>query len=79
MKKNELNARYQEMIQRRKEDIRQCRERGSDAAASRLYGEICGIAAAMRASGFIDYDQEAWIRDDAKKVLDGKEDHDEAC
>lgn len=79
MKKNELNTRYQEMIQRRKEDIRQCREQGLNYAAMMLYGEICGIAAAMRASGFIDHDQEDWIRDDARKVLEGKEDQDEAC
>lgn len=79
MKKNEMREAFRQMLERRKELMVQAVKRGSQPSALMLYGEICGVAAAMCKLELIDREQLRYIKDEAWAMCQGKEPEYEAC
>ena len=79
MKKSEMQERFQQMIQHRKEHLLKAKKDGETPSALMFYGQICGIADSMKTVGLIDYEQRDYIRNDAWSLYIGKESEYEAC
>lgn len=79
MKKSEMQVKFRELLDDTKQMIRMAREKGETQSAMMFYGKVCGIASAMYAIGIIDYDQQSYIRDEARSICQGKEPEYEAC
>ena len=79
MSKKNLHEAFRHMIQNRKERMVQAMKKGDDGAGLLLYGEICGIAASMKAMNLIDYDQKEYIKNEAWNIYQKKEPAFEGC
>lgn len=79
MNRRDLHTRFGTMIQNRKEQMVQASKKRDDGAALLLYGEIAGIAAAMRTMNLIDYDQMEDIKHEAWDIYQKKEPAFEGC
>lgn len=79
MKKAEMQERFRQLLETRREALLRAVRKGDKPAALTRYGEICGVAEAMRALELVDYDQVQYIRDQAWALQSGKEPEYEAC
>ena len=75
----QLHEQFQQMIQHRKERLLKAKKDGQEPSALMLYGQICGIADAMKVVGLIDYEQRDYIRNEAWALYMGKEPEYEVC
>lgn len=75
----QLHEKFQQMIQRRREDLLKARKEGHEPSALMFYGQICGIADAMKTFGLIDYEQRGYIENEAWALYTGKEPEYEVC
>lgn len=76
---SKIHKQFQQMIQRRREDLLKAKKEGDEPWALMFYGQICGIADSMKAIGLIDYEQRDYIRNEAWALYMGKEPEYEAC
>ena len=79
MKKSDLERKFHELLERRREALLRAARKGDEPAAMTLYGEICGIADAMRAAALVDWEQAQYIREQAWALYAGKGPDDETC
>lgn len=79
MKKSEMQVKFRDLLDRRKEALKKAKDKGEDGVALLNCGEICGIAASMRTVGLIDWDQKEFIENEAWNIYLGKETEYEAC
>ena len=79
MKKNELQEKFRALLEDRQEHLKKAARLNDQISGLVCYGEICGVAAAMKAVGLIDYEQAEYIKDQAWELHEGKEPADEAC
>ena len=81
MKKAEMQMKFQRLLERRQEDMIRAMESGDHTCAMMYYGQICGLADAMRVVDLVDWEQSTYIREQAmafyKREQDGE--GDEAC
>lgn len=79
MKKAEMQEKFRQLLETRREALLRAVRKEDKPAALARYGEICGIAEAMRVLELVDYDQVQYIRDQAWALQSGKEPEYEAC
>ena len=81
MKKSELERKFGELLERRREAMLQALRDGEKPSALMFYGNICGLADAMRAVELVDWEQAHSIRDQAWALYKrgGADAEDEAC
>ena len=79
MKKNEMQKKFRALLKIRQERLKKAAKLNDQMSSLVAYGEICGVAAAMKAVGLIDYEQAEYIKDQAWELHEGKEPADEAC
>lgn len=79
MKKSEMQEKFRDLLNRRKEALKKAMDKGEEGVALLHVGEICGITASMRTIGLIDWEQENYIDNEAWDVYHGKEPENEAC
>lgn len=79
MKKSEMQEKFRDLLNRRKEKLKKAKDEGKDNIALMNCSEICGIAASMRIIGLIDWDQKDYIEREAWDIYMGKEPEYEAC
>ena len=81
MKKSEMQAKFQRLLEHSQEDLIRAKQSGDHSLTMLYYGQICGLAEAMRAVELVDWEQAAYIREQAmelyKRERDGADD--EAC
>ena len=81
MKKSEMQMKFQRLLERRQDDMIRAMQNGDHTSAMLYYGQICGLADAMRAVELVDWEQSTYIREQAmafyKREQDGE--GDEAC
>ena len=65
MKKSEMQMKLRRQLERRQEDMVQSARNGDRVSAMLYYGNICGLADAMRIVGLVDWDQTNEIREQA--------------
>lgn len=65
MKKSEMQMKFQRLLERRQEDMIRAMESGDHTCAMMYYGQICGLADAMRAVELVDWEQYTYIREQA--------------
>lgn len=65
MKKSDLERKFGELLERRREAMLQALRDGEKPSALMFYGNICGLADAMRAVELVDWEQAHSIRDQA--------------
>ncbi len=77
MKKSEMQMKFQRLLERRQEDMIRAMESGDHTCAMMYYGQICGLADAMRAVELVDWEQYTYIREQAlalyKRERDGED------
>ena len=79
MKKSEMQQKFKILLGARKELLKIAVDAGREKDALVYYGEICGVAAAMRKLDLIDYEQAEFIKNEARAICQGKEPEYEAC
>ena len=81
MKKSDLERKFGELLERRREAMLQALRDGEKPSALMFYGNICGLADAMRAVELVDWEQAHSIRDQAWALYKrgGADAEDEAC
>ena len=79
MKKSEMQEKFRQMLEWRQQEIRKAAKLNDQMSGLMAYGEICGLAAAMKAIDLIDYEQAEYIKEQAWALHEGKEPCDEAC
>lgn len=79
MKKNEMHGKFKILLGARKELLKIAVDAGRENDALVYYGEICGVAAAMRKLDLIDYEQAEFIKNEAWSIYQGKEPEYEEC
>ena len=79
MKKSEMQEKFRDLLNRRKESLKSAMDKGIEGTALMYVGEICGIAASMQAIGLIDWEQEDYITNEAWAIYRRKEPEYEAC
>ena len=79
MKKNELQEKFRVLLENRQERLKKATKLNDQMSGLMAYGEICGLAAAMKTIGLIDYEQSEYIKEQAWALHEGKEPADEAC
>lgn len=79
MKKSEMQVKFRDLLNSRKEKLKRSMDQGDKGVAMMLYGEICGIAASMYTIGLIDWNQREYIQNEAWAAYQGKEQEYEAC
>lgn len=81
MKKSEMQIKFRRLLERSQEEMIQAKRNGDHTLAMLYYGQICGLADAMRAVELVDWEQSTYIREQAmafyKREQDGE--GDEAC
>lgn len=81
MKKSEMQMKFQRLLERRQDDMIRAMQNGDHTSAMMYYGQICGLADAMRAVELVDWEQSTYIREQAlalyKRERDGEDN--EAC
>lgn len=65
MKKNEMQEKFRDLLNRRKESLKRAMDKGEEGVVLENVGEICGIAASMQIIGLIDWEQEDYIQNEA--------------
>lgn len=65
MKKAEMQMKFQRLLERRQEDMIRAMRNGDHTLAMMYYGQICGLADAMRAVDLVDWEQSTYIREQA--------------
>lgn len=65
MKKNEMQEKFRDILNRRKESLKRAMDKGEEGVALENVGEICGIAASMQIIGLIDWEQKDYIENEA--------------
>ena len=77
MKKAEMQMKFQRLLERRQEDMIRAMRNGDHTLAMMYYGQICGLADAMRAVDLVDWEQSTYIREQAmalyKREWNGEE------
>lgn len=81
MKKSEMQEKLQRQLERRQEDMIRELRNGDRTTAMIYYGNICGLADAMRIVGLVDWEQSTFIREQAWALYKrgGADGEDEAC
>lgn len=81
MKKSEMQIKFQRLLERRQEDMVRELRSGDRTTAMIYYGQICGLADAMRVIGLVDWEQCTYIREQAMEFYKRDEDGEgyEAC
>ena len=79
MKKSEMQEKFRDLLNRRKEKLKKAKDEGKDNIALMNCSEICGIAASMRIIGLINWNQKDDIEHEAWDIYLGKEPEYEAC
>ncbi len=81
MKKSDLERKFHELLERNREAMLRALRDGEKPSALMFYGNICGLADAMRAVELVDREQAAYIRDQAWALYrrGGDDADDEAC
>ena len=79
MRKSEMQMKFKELLDRRKETMKRALDRDDKPGALMFVGEICGIAASMQTIGLIDYDQREHIEKEAWALYKGEEPEYEPC
>lgn len=79
MKKSEMQEKFRDLLNRRKESLKKAEDKGDYGTALMYVGEIIGIAASMQAIGLIDWEQEDYITNEAWAIYRRKEPEYEAC
>lgn len=81
MKKSDLERKFGELLERRREAMLQALRDGEKPSALMFYGNICGLADAMRAVELVDWEQAYSIRNQAWELYKrgGAGAEDESC
>ena len=81
MKKSEMQMKFQRLLERRQEDLVREIRNGDRTTAMIYYGQICGLADAMRVIGLVDWEQSTYIREQAMELYNRERDGEdnEAC
>ena len=81
MKKSDLERKFGELLERRREAMLQALRDGEKPSALMFYGNICGLADAMRAVELVDWEQAYSIRNPAWELYKrgGAGAEDESC
>ena len=81
MKKSEMQAKFQRLLEHSQEDLIRAKQSGDHSLTMLYYGQICGLAEAMRAVELVDWEQAAYIREQAMEFYKRDEDGEghEAC
>lgn len=79
MKKAEMQEKFRRGLEWRSNELRKDARMNDQISGLLMYGEICGMASAMRIMGLIDHDEEHSIREQAWALYEGKELANEAC
>ena len=79
MKKNEMHEKFRMLLDSRKDLLNRAVDAAREPDALVRYGEICGVAEAMRKLDLIDYEQTEFIQSEAWSIYQGKEPEHEAC
>lgn len=79
MKKSDMQEKFRQLLETHREALFWAVRKGDKPVALTRYGEVCGIAEAMRALELMDYDQVQYIRNQAWALLSGKEPEYEGC
>ena len=68
MKKSEMQEKFRRQLERRQEDMLRARAKGDHTTAMMNFGQICGLADAMRLVGLVDWEQASYIREQAMEL-----------
>ena len=68
MIKSEMQEKLQRQLERRQGDMIQEIRSGDRTTAMIYYGNICGLADAMRIVGLVDWEQSIYIREQAMEL-----------
>lgn len=68
MKKSEMKEKFRRQLERRQEDMIRELRNGDRTTAMIYYGNICGLADAMRIVGLVDWEQSTYIREQAMEL-----------
>lgn len=79
MKKNEMHEKFRMLLDSRKDLLKRAVDAARETDALVRYGEICGVAEAMRKLDLIDYEETEFIQSEAWSIYQGKEPEYEAC
>lgn len=79
MKKSEMHEKFRMLLDSRKDLLKRAVDAARETDALVRYGEICGVAEAMRKLDLIDYEQAEFIQSEAWSIYQGKEPEYEAC
>lgn len=79
MKKNEMQEKFRDLLDRRKESLKRAMDKGEEGVVLENVGEICGIAASMQIIGLIDWEQKDYIQNEAWDMYLRREPEHEAC
>ncbi len=79
MKKAQMQERFKALLEDRRERLLQAVRKEERPTAMMWYGQICGIADAMRTMELVDYDQAQYIKDTAFALYRNKGAEDEPC
>lgn len=81
MKKSDLERKFGQLLERNREAMLRALRDGEKPSALMFYGNICGLADAMRIVGLVDWEQSTKIRAQAWALYKrgGADGEDEAC
>lgn len=79
MKKAQMQERLKALLEDRRERLLRAVRKEERPTAMMWYGQICGIADAMRTMELVDYDQARYIKDTAFALYRNKGAEDEPC
>lgn len=81
MKKSDLERKFEQLLERNREAMLRALRDGEKPSALMFYGNICGLADAMRTVELVDWEQAAYIREQAWALYKrgGADGEDEAC
>ena len=79
MKKVQLQERFKALLEDRRARLLQAVRKEERPTAMMWYGQLCGIADAMRTMELVDYDEAQYIKDTAFVLYRNKGAEDEPC
>lgn len=68
MKKSDLERKFWQLLERNREAMLRALRDGEKPSALMFYGNICGLADAMRIVGLVDWEQSTYIREQAMEL-----------
>ena len=68
MKKSDLERKFGQLLERNREAMLRALRDGEKPSALMFYGNICGLADAMRIVGLVDWEQSTYIREQAMEL-----------